>query len=244
MVDHAISLSDERFHHENLEIVRKILSNNCFPSKIIKRHIHKRIKFLKQKNNNNSIDKTDELNKSGEKTPTNTEDNTGESHKPVEKTTFMSLPYMNNLSENMAHSFKKFGIDVFHTLPKKLNSIIKSGKDRLSNDRSTNVVYKIDCNNCSATYIGQTKRHLSTRFKEHQKNIKLDVTSHSVISKHRLEYGHDFDWNGFNILHTEKHVKKREIAEMFFIKKQNNNINSQRDTENLNDIYNKIIKVV
>ena len=129
MVDHAISLSDERFHHENLEIVRKILSNNCFPSKIIKRHIHKRIKFLKQKNNNNSIDKTDELNKSGEKTPTNTEDNTGESHKPVEKTTFMSLPYMNNLSENMAHSFKKFGIDVFHTLPKKLNSIIKSGKD-------------------------------------------------------------------------------------------------------------------
>ena len=87
---------------------------------IHKRHIHKRIKFLKQKNNNDSIDNTDELNKSGEKTPTNTEDNTGESNKPVEKTTFMSLPYVNNLSENMAHSFKKFGIDVFHTLPKKL----------------------------------------------------------------------------------------------------------------------------
>ncbi|EFN60671.1 hypothetical protein EAG_14889, partial [Camponotus floridanus] len=31
-----------------------------------------------------------------------------------------------------------------------------------------------------------------------------------------------------NILHNEKYVRKREIAEMFFIKKFNNLINLQR----------------
>jgi len=43
------------------------------------------------------------------------------------------------------------------------------------------------------------------------------------------------------ILHKERNRKKREIAEMFFIKKFDNNINLQRDTENLNSIYDSII---
>jgi len=43
------------------------------------------------------------------------------------------------------------------------------------------------------------------------------------------------------MLHKERNRKKREIAEMFFIKKFNNNINLQKDTENLNPIYDKII---
>ncbi|EFN69675.1 hypothetical protein EAG_12013, partial [Camponotus floridanus] len=62
-------------------------------------------------------------------------------------------------------------------------------------------------------------------------------TNHSVISKHRLESGHDFDWIKPNILHNEKYVRKREIAEMFFIKRFDNLINLQKDTENLNNIY-------
>jgi len=39
----------------------------------------------------------------------------------------------------------------------------------------------------------------------------------------------------------EKHTQKREIAKMFFIKKLVNNINLQKDTENLNTIYNNLI---
>ena len=94
------------------------------------------------------------------------------------------------------------------------------------------------------SYIGQTKRHLRTRVKEHSNNIKLHETNHSVISKHRVKLGHDFDWTNPNILHNEKYVRKREIAEMFYIKKSNNTINLQKDTDSLNNIYDKIIKVV
>ncbi|EFN62507.1 hypothetical protein EAG_13809, partial [Camponotus floridanus] len=48
---------------------------------------------------------------------------------------------------------------------------------------------------------------------------------------------HDFDWSLPVILHNEKHVRKREVAEMFSIKKFDNTINLQKDTENLNNIY-------
>lgn len=102
-------------------------------------------------------------------------------------------------------------------------------------------MYRIDCQDCNATYIGQTKRYLNTRIKEHINNIKLHPSNHSVISKHRTDFVHDFGWTTPSILHNEKHRKKREIAEMFFIKNHDNAINLQRDTENLNPIYNNII---
>ena len=109
-------------------------------------------------------------------------------------------------------------MNTIYRLPKKLDTVIKCGKDVLTSDCTTNVVYKINCNNCSASYIGQTKRHLNTRVKEHCNNIKLHHTSHSVVSKHRSGFDHNFDWNNYNILHTEIHVRKREIAEMFLLK--------------------------
>ena len=98
--------------------------------------------------------------------------------------------------------------------------------------------------NCNATYIGQTKRHLETRLNEHKKDINKIEDNHSVVSKHRLSLNHDFDWSSPEILHNEKFVRKREIAEMFFIKKYKDTINLQRDTENLNVIYDRIINIV
>ncbi|EFN68644.1 hypothetical protein EAG_01215, partial [Camponotus floridanus] len=46
----------------------------------------------------------------------------------------------------------------------------------------------------------------------------------------------DFDWMKPNILHNEKNVRKREIAKMFYIKKFNNIINLQKDTDNLQHV--------
>jgi len=45
------------------------------------------------------------------------------------------------------------------------------------------------------------------------------------------------------ILHTEKNKRKREIAEMFYIKRQTNKINLQIDTDNLSPIYDNIIQM-
>jgi len=47
LVDHAILLSDEQFHAQNLSIVKSILKNNSYPGNIVTREIDKRYKFLK-----------------------------------------------------------------------------------------------------------------------------------------------------------------------------------------------------
>ena len=48
-----------------------------------------------------------------------------------------------------------------------MKNIITEGKDKSKKEFSNNVVYRIHCNNCPATYVGQTKRKLMTRINEH-----------------------------------------------------------------------------
>jgi len=57
-----------------------------------------------------------------------------------------------------------------------------------------NIIYKINCRGCKSTYVGQTKRNLKTRVKEHQNNINKKTGNLSVISEYRLEKNHDFEW--------------------------------------------------
>jgi len=61
---------------------------------------------------------------------------------------------------------------VVFTVSKKLNCVMKRGKDNIDIFKRTDIVYKINCRDCDSIYIGQTKRRLLTRIKEHQANIK------------------------------------------------------------------------
>ena len=49
-------------------------------------------------------------------------------------------------------------------------------------------VYKIDCKQCEKVYIGQTKRNLETRTKEHFRNVRLNHLEKSDIALHAIFY--------------------------------------------------------
>jgi len=99
------------------------------------------------------------------------------------------------------------------------------------------VIYKIDCNNCDASYVGQTKRQLRTRIKEHKSDIYKKSGPPSVISSHRLDFQHEFIWDNVKILDREPSYYKRLIAEMIHVKKQSHGLNKQQDTESFPDSY-------
>ncbi|EZA56794.1 hypothetical protein X777_03199 [Ooceraea biroi] len=190
--------------------------NNGYPSSFINRHINRRLKKIKYRDK--SIDNDLTRNKN-----------------------FITIPYIKGLCEGIGRVLKRRNIDFAYTVHKRLNCLIKLGKDRLINDQHMGVVYKIECENCEACYIGQTKRHLETRVKEHRSDISKDDNCRSVVSKHRALKDHNFDWCNTKILHHENHRRKREIAEMVFIKKHSNSINMQKDMEDLPAAYVSIL---
>jgi len=88
---------------------------------------------------------------------------------------------------NIKHNF-----NISYFCNNKLNRFIKINKDPLPDTQKSQLIYKISCADCNATYVGQTKRQLNTRLNEHKNNIKR-ADSLSVISDHRTNTGHDFD---------------------------------------------------
>lgn len=119
LIDHAILLSDDRFHYENINIVRKTLINNCFPEHLIEIHLRKRINFLKNRNRdiNFNANREQYLN-------------------PF----FVSLPFFKDISFDLGRLMRDVGFNVSYRVTKKLNAIIKRGKDCLHNNNRTNVV--------------------------------------------------------------------------------------------------------
>jgi len=106
------------------------------------------------------------------------------------------------------------------------------------------VVYKINCLNCDNSCVGQTKRQLSTRLKEHMSDIRKKNDTLSVISNHRLEYNHDMNWSEATILDIESSYVKRIVSEMVHIKRQHKGLNKQSDTDLLSDMYLPIIEIL
>ena len=106
-----------------------------------------------------------------------------------------------------------------------------------------NVVYKINCCccDCDASYVKQTGRKLKTRLSEHQKHIRSQTSTHSMITYHRFQSDHDFDWQNVEILDVENYYNKRLISEMIHINRQTNELNLQHDTVALNHAYTEIL---
>jgi len=90
----------------------------------------------------------------------------------------------------------------------KLSKFIKIYKDKLPKDSHTNVMYKINCMNCDASYVGQTGRLLKTRIGKHRNHhINRNTAQLSVISEHRIEFSHEFNWGETMILNKEPNNK-------------------------------------
>ena len=77
------------------------------------------------------------------------------------------LPYTAGVSENVKRVCQKFGMKVVFRSSHSLRSMLTKVKDALPMEKQANIVYRIPCS-CGKAYIGETKRRLETRLKEHR----------------------------------------------------------------------------
>ena len=84
---------------------------------------------------------------------------------------YVSLPYVQGLSEKLAAILNPFNITIISRNSNDLSRIFKTTKDSIPKLNTANVVYNIPCTDCTACYIGTTKRPLKNRILEHKKDV-------------------------------------------------------------------------
>ena len=80
----------------------------------------------------------------------------------------LGLPYVAGLSEQLGRIYKSHNIHMYHKLVNTPRSMVLHHKDKTPKEHKCGTIYNITCDiDSSHTYISETKRTLSQRFKEH-----------------------------------------------------------------------------
>ena len=83
---------------------------------------------------------------------------------------------------------------------KHLKKILSRPKDTIPTTMKFGVVYQISCQDCIASYIGQTDRNLSQGITEHRRAVKkLDIFL-STMSEHVCQTCLSINWDNPSIL--------------------------------------------
>jgi len=183
------------FHKENIIKAMKILLANNFPIDLIFKTFTRRLHYLFKHKLNFVESETDsiEIDRSGGETLSR----------------FFTLPFLPGLMNGVYRSLKEMNLKLSYKNLNSLKSIIKVHKDKLDRHSKSNLIHKINCSSCDASYVGQTGRQLRTKINEHQRDLYKNYERQSVVSRHRSDLGHDFSWNDTEILDTEQSYHKR-----------------------------------
>ena len=148
----------------------------------------------------------------------------------------ITIPYIQGVSEAVTRILSNIDVQVHMKPFRTLRMILSHPKDRIPDGDKSNIVYKINCWDCDAHYVG---RALKTRMSEHCRAVEKMDSSASALAQHAWEHDHHIDWASMCVLGTESHYRSRLSREAIYIRGQPSSLNRDRDT--LPDVYDPII---
>lgn len=149
------------------------------------------------------------------------------------------LPYIKGITDKIGTVLKNLSIKTVYTPLSKMSQRVRTAKDVIP--FQTPGVYKVDCS-CGSSYIGQTKRTIAERVKEHIAAVKNRQTNKSAIAEHLLDSGpnHWIELHEPKILSTVGYYYQRMVREAIEIKKHRNF--NREDGFKLSSTWNPVIR--
>ena len=140
------------------------------------------------------------------------------------QTKSINLFYMQELSEQLKRALHKHNIKATFCTQTTLRSLLSKPKDHIPKEDRNYAVYQLNCKDCEAVYVGETKRTLNIRADEHITAIK-SASKKNLTAEHWWKYNHDFDWKHKKVLDFEKNWKTRTIKESIYSEENEHHIN-------------------
>ncbi|UYV82394.1 hypothetical protein LAZ67_21001930 [Cordylochernes scorpioides] len=158
------------------------------------------------------------------------------------------LPYSPS-SVDIARKLKSYGIRTIYKNSPNLLSSLRHPHTKSSAPpdplRSMGAVYSVSCEQCPATYVGETGRSLAIRMTEHSRNISRQDTK-SLIYQHMQSTGHTFNINNPTIHYRHIHILHQRlilesiVSELFTLRVTKNT--TSRSLHEFMDVCNKAIR--
>ena len=106
------------------------------------------------------------------------------------------IPYVVGLSQEIPRIARMADVRCSFFMPNTLWSLYQA-KDSLPHETTTNAVYSVTCKTCDAEYIGETKRAIRIREKEHRDAVRLGQCKKSAMAEHvhSSVVPHKVDWS-------------------------------------------------
>ncbi|KAJ8963457.1 hypothetical protein NQ318_018939 [Aromia moschata] len=137
---------------------------------------------------------------------------------------FASLPYEPKFTRGLDNIFKNININLVYNSKNKLQTLLGNPKDNIDNNEKSGI-YEISCKDCDQKYIGQTKRSILTRFKEHMAHLKYGRTEKSCVAQHAFDNNHRIDINNLKLIRNVTNSRQLDAFESLEIIKCNNSMN-------------------
>ncbi|KAK5650193.1 hypothetical protein RI129_001222 [Pyrocoelia pectoralis] len=146
-----------------------------------------------------------------------------------------SLPYIGPASHQFQNILNKYNINISFSSKDNLKSCLVHTKDPI-NAIDKSGVYKLNCKDCEAFYIGQTGRKFSYRISEHLSFLKPKYSnSKSSFANHLMNENHTCNPDGdIEILHTCSKSTKLNLLEIKEIVRHHN----KNPHSSLNEVVN------
>ena len=161
------------------------------------------------------------------------------SSKSTTKKTFAVAPYVQGVSEKVKRVFSNYGISTCFKPHQTLRQLLVAPRDKAKVQEQSGVVYRIPCEGCNKVYVGETKRTLGERLKEHTDNIANNL---SAVAEHHQKTGHKPDLENTKVLCREDKLIPRKVREAIFIRKETSPTLNRDGGRELSKIYDSLLE--
>lgn len=130
----------------------------------------------------------------------------------------------NRFSTSLQRKLSGYGLDiVYSSRNNQLGTLLGTTKDPIDKMEKSGI-YKITCPHCSKIYIGQTKRNMETRLKEHLREAEIAKKKNSTefrskVAEHIVSEDHPISKNDITMVNNIHDTRKLDVAESIEIYK-------------------------
>ena len=161
-----------------------------------------------------------------------------------------SLPYHPSLTKPIKKILSSHDIKVTDSSGTNLRDLLTKTKTTPPPHLTPNVIYEISCNDCTATYNGQTYRPVHKRLSEHERDSRNPTipdgptdfaTNKSAPAHHSRTTGHTIGWTNTTILTQTRTRSQLDLTEHAAIQMRQPSLNRTDGAPLCNNLWDPLL---